>query len=160
MGQKVVGQRWCPTCNRQVMAVKNMHRVRNAAAISGAAFTGGMSLLLGKREKLVCPTCGTPTLRHPPAPPLQKKVEKAVIEKAATVEMEKAAATAEAAAVEKAAVGTMVAAKMDCWDLRAEDPPAWEEVLASGKIACSWPASAEAVQKFNSLRYLAAPSQR
>ena len=45
MGQKTKGGRWCDTCQRPVMGVKNTHRVRNTLSVGGSLATGGVSLL-------------------------------------------------------------------------------------------------------------------
>lgn len=66
MGQKVKGGMWCPQ-HGAVLAVKNTHAVRNTAGVGGALATGGLSLLLTKTERYVCPHCRGPVGR-PPAP--------------------------------------------------------------------------------------------
>jgi len=60
MGQKTKGGMWCATCNKPVMGIKNMHRVRNTLSVGWIVSTGGLSLLGSKVERYVCPTCGSP----------------------------------------------------------------------------------------------------
>jgi len=72
MGQKAKGGMWCATCNRPVMGVKNMHRIRNTLSVGAVAVTGGVSLAGSKVEGYVCPTCGSPVrpLHAASQPPL------------------------------------------------------------------------------------------
>jgi hypothetical protein len=63
MGQVNNGGMWCDYCNRPVMGVKNTHHVRNTLGVAGIAATGGLSLLLAKTERFVCPNCGNTVRR-------------------------------------------------------------------------------------------------
>ena len=59
MGQKVKGGMWCQRCG-PVAGVKNTHGVRNTAGVAGTLATAGLSLLVTKVDRYVCPTCGGP----------------------------------------------------------------------------------------------------
>ena len=59
MSVKVKGKMYCQRCEREVLAQKNGHAVRNVSALGGAPFTGGLSLLAAKSEPWRCPICGS-----------------------------------------------------------------------------------------------------
>jgi len=60
MGQYTKGDMWCSRCSRNVLGVKNTHRARNTIGVGGALMSGGLSLLVAKREGYHCPACGGP----------------------------------------------------------------------------------------------------
>jgi len=58
VGQKVKGGMYCDRCDRPVAAVKNTHRIRNAAGVLALPATGGLSAAGMKGERYLCPLCG------------------------------------------------------------------------------------------------------
>jgi len=58
VGQKIKGGMYCDRCDRPVAAVKNTHRIRNAAGVLALPATGGLSAAGMKGERYMCPLCG------------------------------------------------------------------------------------------------------